>query len=72
MKSLSKSAYSQLPETAEMQFAKNVAALQSEVKSGCLYGKCFQLIRGRKQLLPLEVAEMKHLRQILKQQNEHF
>lgn len=44
MKSLSKSAYSQLPETAEMQFAKNVAALQREVRSRCLYGKCFQLI----------------------------
>lgn len=57
MKSLSKSAYSQLPETAETQFAKNVAALQSEVRKGVFMGNVF----SRKQLLPLEVAEMKHL-----------
>lgn len=32
MKSLSQSFYSQLPETAETQFAKSVSELQSEVR----------------------------------------
>lgn len=33
IKSLPQSLYSQLPETAEMKFAKNVAELQSEVRN---------------------------------------